>query len=240
MDESITEVWENLLPNQVRGLCCLLPNQSRIGESVTGEWEQPLPNQSIIGGSVTGEWECFRLHGAEISGGVEIQMNPAEFNTLHYLEKEDPSTQVGLLDSEDKQVQDLVFRFRRLFSIPYRESLANSLLSLFDDAKEEDPTSIGMASGSLRNLYNLLQLNTNLKCPIISLTPDYNIYASWRKEHNQVFSVHFLPNGDTRFVILKPNNNHPGRQICLSGLATTDILMEMVALKPFDVSWISE
>ena len=110
---------------------------------------------------------------------------------------------------------------------------------MFKDAKEEDPDSLGIAAGSLRNFYYFLHLHTNLKRPAISLTPDYNIYASWRGERNRVFSVHFLPNGDVRFVIFKPNDRHPGRQIRLSGIATSDILMETVA--PDGVSdWISE
>lgn len=154
-------------------------------------------------------------------------------------EKEDPFTQADLLNNEEDQVQELIFRIRKSRSIPYHESLANRLLALFKDAKEEDPDSLGIAAGSLRNFYNFLHLHTNLKRPAISLTPDYNIYASWRGEQNRVFSVHFLPNGDVRFVIFKPNDRHPGRQIRLSGIATSDILMETVA--PDGVSdWISE
>lgn len=236
MDEPVTEAWEqdSLLTNPVGEPCYIWPNQPRIdGSVVTEVWEQ----NSILTNPVG---EQGILPEAENLWEVKSQTNPAEALIFSCLKKEDSFTQVGLLGNEDNQVQDLIFRFRRLFSIPYRESLANSLLTLFNDAKEEDPTSLGITAGSLRNLYNLLQLHANLKCPIISLTPDYNIYASWRREQNRVFSVHFLPNGDTRFVILKPNGSYPGRQICLSGLVTTDILMEMVAVKPYDVSWISE
>ena len=154
-------------------------------------------------------------------------------------ENEDPFTQADLLNNEEDQVQELIFRIRKSISIRYHESLANRLLILFNDAKEEDSASLGIAVGSLRNFYNFFRLHTNLKCPTISLTPDYNIYASWRGEQNRVFSVHFLPNGDVRFVIFKPNDRHPGRQIRLSGIATTDILMETVA--PESVSyWVSE
>ena len=158
---------------------------------------------------------------------------------LDWPENEDPFTQTDLLNNEEDQVQELIFQIRKSLSITYHESLANRLLTLFNDAKEEDSTSLGISVGSLRNFYNLFRLHTNLKCPTISLTPDYNIYASWRGEQNRVFSVHFLPNGDARFVIFRPNNRHPGRQIRLSGIATTDVLMETVA--PDSVSdWISE
>lgn len=143
-------------------------------------------------------------------------------------ENEDPFTQGDLLDSEERQVQELIFQIRTSTSIPYRQSLANKLLTLFNDAKEEDPASLGIVVGSLRNFYNFLRSHTNLKCPIISLTPDNDIYASWKGEQNQVFSVHFLTNGDVHFVIFKPNYRHPERQIRISGTATTDTLMETV------------
>ena len=97
-------------------------------------------------------------------------------------EKEDPFTQVDLLDSEEDQVKELIFRIRTSKSIPYRQSLANRLFTLFYDAKEEDPASLGISAGSLRNFYKFLLLHTNLKCPTISLTPDYNIYASGVRE----------------------------------------------------------
>lgn len=138
------------------------------------------------------------------------------------------------------QEYELIFRIRTSLSIRYRESLANRLVTLFKDTKEEDPDSPGIAAGSLRNFFNFLQLHPNLKYPSISLTPEYNIYASWRDEQNRVFSVHFLPNGgDARFVIFKPNYRHPERQIRISGTSTTDILMETVS--PYRVyDWISE
>ncbi len=152
----------------------------------------------------------------------------AEFFITGWPEKKDPFTQADLLNDEEKKVQELIFRTRTSISIPYRESLANRLLTLFNDAKEEDPASCGIAVESLRNFYSFLRSHTNLKCPIISLTPDNNIYASWRGEQNRVFSVHFLTSGDVHFVIFKPNYMHPERQIRISGTATADTLMETV------------
>ncbi|MBU4258339.1 MAG: hypothetical protein KKI12_00455 [Proteobacteria bacterium] len=154
-------------------------------------------------------------------------------------ENQDAITQATLLKSEEDQVQELIFRIKWSRSIFYQESLANKLFTLFYDAKEEDPDCLGIAAESLRNFYNFLQLHPNIKCPTISLTPDYDIYASWRGEQNRVFSIHFLPDGDARFVIFKPNDRHPTRKIRISGVATTDILMETVT--PYCVEgWISE
>jgi len=168
-------------------------------------------------------------------------VNQEEFETsiIDLPENQDPITQTTLLKREEDQVQELIFRIKKSKSICYRESLANRLLTLFNDAKEEDPDCLGIAAKSLRNFNNFLHLNTNLKCPTISLTPDYNLYASWRDEQNRVFSIHFLPNADVRFVIFKPNDRHPGLKIRISGAATTDILMETVT--PYGIGdWISE
>jgi len=154
-------------------------------------------------------------------------------------EKKDPFTQTDLLANEEEQVQELILEIRTSPSICHGEILATRLVTLFYDAKEEDFANLGIVVASLRNFYNFFQSHTDLKCPTISLTPDNNIYASWRVDQKKVFSVLFLPNGDTRFVIFKPNDLHPERQIRISGTTTTDMLKAEVA--PHGVwDWISE
>jgi hypothetical protein len=168
-----------------------------------------------------------------------VNQEESDTSIIDLPENQDPITQANLLKSEEDQVQELIFRIKRSRTISYRESLANRLLALFNDAKEEDLDCVGIAAESLHNFHNFIQLHTKIKCPIISLTPEYNIYASWRDEQNRVFSVHFLPNMDARFVMFKPNDRHPERKIRVSGLTTFDILME--TLKPYCIEdWILE
>jgi hypothetical protein len=153
-------------------------------------------------------------------------------------QEKNPFTQMNLLNREEEQLRELISMFRTTLSIQYRENLANRLNVLFHEAKEENPSNIGIAIGSLRCFYNFLKLNIDLTCPTISLTPENNIYATWRESINHLLSVHFLPNGDTRFVIFKPNARHPEKKIRISGTATFDILMETV--EPHGVKdWIS-
>jgi hypothetical protein len=154
-------------------------------------------------------------------------------------ENQDPITQTNLVNSEEVLVQELIYRIKISRLIPYRENLANRLLALYYDAKEEDPECVGIAAESLRSFNDFIHLHTNLKRPIISLTPDNNIYASWRDEQNRVFSIHFLPNADVRFVMFKPNVKRPGRKIRVSGSATIDTLMETVDPDCLE-KWISE
>jgi len=138
-------------------------------------------------------------------------------------ENRDTITQTNLVNSEVVLVQELIYRIKILYY----------------DAKEEDPECVGIAAESLRSFNDFIHLHTNLKRPIISLTPDYNIYASWRDEQNRVFSIHFLPNADVRFVMFKPNVKRPGRKIRVSGSATIDTLMETVDPDCLE-EWISE
>lgn len=151
----------------------------------------------------------------------------------------DSSTQEDLVEHKEAQVQELIFRIRSSRFIRHCERLANRLVTLFNDAKEEDSACPGISIESLRNFYNFLQLQPDLKYPSISLTPEHNIYASWRDGLDRIFSAHFLAGGDVRFVVFTPNPRHAGRQIRISGMATTDILMETVA--SYEVkTWILE
>ncbi len=142
-------------------------------------------------------------------------------------------TQEDTLNTVDDQVQNLIFSIK----LSKHERLANRLSILYDDAKEEDPTSVGISLGSLRNFYNFLQLYSNLKKPSITLSPDNNIYATWKIE-NCRFSMHFLPNSDINFVIFNPVRGHPERKNRLYGNATSDTLKGLIAPEIFN--WILE
>lgn len=159
--------------------------------------------------------------------------------TTIWLTNEDAFTQAELLNSEYNKVHELIFRIRKSISIQYGKYIADRLLTLYNDEKEEDLTSLGIAVDSLRNFYNFMQLHPNTICPDISLSPEYNIYISWRDNQKQLFSVHFLPNDDVRFVVFRENKRHPEQKIRLSGVATCDILIETIA-PLLEIEWIFE
>ncbi len=154
--------------------------------------------------------------------------------TTTFFQKNSPFTQENLLDYREDKVQELIFRMRTLRSDSCKE-LEKKLLALLTDVKEEDTC---MDLDSLRDLYNFFQLNRRLKCPMISLTPENEIYASWKPGGNRVFSVRFLGKGKVRFVIFKPNDMHREQQMRLSGTATYDMLENIAS--PHGVwDWIS-
>ena len=159
-------------------------------------------------------------------------------NILYSTSSNSSFTQEALLESEEDQVKKLIERLRAL-SISCRESIASRLIELFNDAKEEDELVIGITIDSLRNFYNFLRLHKNLKCPKISLTPENDIYASWKTGKDKVFSIHFVASGDPRFVVFAPNNMHPDRPTRISGSTTAENLLKCIA--PLGVlSWIME
>jgi len=147
---------------------------------------------------------------------------------LSVLWRGDAFTQPDLVSTKDDQAQDLIHQIRKSLIISNQENIANQLITLFNFAKEERPDSPGIAVSSLSSFYDFLILFENIKTPTLSLTPDHNIYASWRAER-RIFSAHFLPDGDIRFVLFRPNNRHPNRKIRITGTATGDMLLKIVA-----------
>jgi hypothetical protein len=148
-------------------------------------------------------------------------------------------TKIDLIENKDDETKNLVTRIGRNSRLSCREELANRLAELFSDSKEEDPDSVGINADSLRSFNTLLSSYPNLKCPEVSLTPDNDLYISWKREQDKLFSVHLFPNGDSRFVLFLPNDLHPGRPIRISGLTTTDKLIETVSSQGV-LDWIQE
>jgi len=152
-----------------------------------------------------------------------------------WINTRDPLTQADMNDEEEK-LQEIIFQIRTSNSLSFRENLAKRLLSLLYDAKEENE---GIRLASLINFYEFLTLYPKIKCPIISLTPDNDLYATWRFEQNRLFSVRFLSNRDIQLVIFKPNELHPNKTDRFLVTTTVDSLKGEV--KPHGIwDWISE
>ena len=157
--------------------------------------------------------------------GILISSNPSSF------------TQEELLESEEDQVNSLIERIR-LLPILCKEKITNRLRELFNDAKEEDEFA-SIKVGSLRSFHNFLRLNINLKCPLIALTPENEIYASWEEGKDKIFSIKFLTSGEVRFIVFVPNKLQPNHQTRISGNTAAELLMKYV--EPYGVfSWAME
>jgi hypothetical protein len=129
---------------------------------------------------------------------------------------------------DDLPIHSLFYVIRRSIK-NYGDVLAENLITLYTFSKEEDPYDIGISYDSLNNFRRFLSWHANIIKPVISLTPEKNIYSSWRGSNKRVFSAHFLPNGDVRFVLFKPNDKHPNRMSRFSGIESVDMLYKVIS-----------
>lgn len=140
---------------------------------------------------------------------------------------------------ENDRVEELIWRIGTAPSIRYRQRLAARLTELQKTVQEEEPDGRGITVRSLQHFFDFLKVYPDLRCPAISATPERNIYASWKSGSNRVFSVHFLPDGNVRFVIFCPNDKHKEEMIRISGTATADTIIS-IATPHGVLNWASD
>jgi hypothetical protein len=131
--------------------------------------------------------------------------------------------------TEDESVEEIIWRVATTLPVPYRAKLTVRLSELQKAVQEEELDRHGITVRSLQHFVEFLKTNPALRSPAVSLTPDRNIYASWKAGPDRILSIHFLPDGKARFVIFRPNDKHPGEVIRLSGIATADVILSTVA-----------
>lgn len=141
--------------------------------------------------------------------------------------------------TEGESVEEIIWCVATTLSASYREKLTMWLSELHKAVQEEDPEGRGISVGSLHHFVEFLKRNPTLRCPAVSVTPDRNVYASWRSGPHRVFSVHFQSDGKVRFVIFCPNDKHVAEVIRISGTATVDVLMS-IAVPHGVLGWISD
>lgn len=161
----------------------------------------------------------------EIGQGIVI-LNPA-------------LTQENLVEREEELVMNLILSIKTSSNIYRGSRIAERLVFLENSLLEEEIDHIGINSESLQNYYDFLLFAYPLKLPAISISPQNNIYVSWEDASGNLFSLHFLPGRDVRFVIFKPNRRNPGKTIRVSGTTTTDMLIEDI-MSYGVLSWITE
>jgi hypothetical protein len=141
--------------------------------------------------------------------------------------------------AEEQSVEQIIWHIRTTLVLPYRVRLASRLSELQRAVQEEEFDGAGISVGSVQHFVKFIEAYPTLRCPAISVTPARNIYASWKSGSERVFSIHFLPEGEVRFVLFHPNYKHPGQTIRLSGTATVDVVMSIAATQGV-LDWASE
>ncbi len=139
--------------------------------------------------------------------------------------------------AEDETAEEIIWRVATTLSVRYRAKLTVRLSELQKAVQEEELDGRGITVRSLHHFVEFLKVNPTLRCPAVSVTPDRNIYASWKSGTDRVFSIHFLADGKVRFVIFYPNEKHPGETVRISGVATGDVVMS-IATPHCVLNWI--
>jgi hypothetical protein len=140
---------------------------------------------------------------------------------------------------ENESIEQILWRVGTSLAITYRTKLVSRLSELQEAVQEEEFDGRGITIRSLQHFIEFLEAHPRLRCPAVSVTPDRNIYASWKSASNRVFSIHFFPDGNVRFVIFRPNEKHADEVIRLSGTATVDVVMSIAAQHGV-LSWASD
>lgn len=130
---------------------------------------------------------------------------------------------------EEQSAAEIIGHIRAMLPARYRVELANRLNELEQLVQEEESDDHGIKVGSLLHFVKLLEAHPELRCPAVSISPERNVYASWKSGKDRVFSIHFFPDGRVRFVIFYPNEKHSGNMIRLSGTATVDVVIRIAA-----------
>jgi hypothetical protein len=128
----------------------------------------------------------------------------------------------------NKRIQLLIGHVLEESNIQFAERLGARLGFLFNAAKEENPDEIQNLPDSLSNFIAFLREMGTPTYPDVVLTPSNEIRAEWRTAPNRHFAVVFLPTGVARYVIFKPDSRDPDGISRLSGVTTTESLMDEI------------
>lgn len=136
-----------------------------------------------------------------------------------------------------QDVLELIASVKNMKEIPYSEALYENLTSLYSDSKEEEPEGSGINIDSLKSFIEFIKFNCDFTCPAISLTPNNDIYVAWQKDFHQVFSLHFLSNGNVKFVLFVKVNLNDKDLFRISGNITESVNKTVQGLFYF-IKWL--
>lgn len=155
--------------------------------------------------------------------------------TAHYrnpVRNDNPFGHIDELLNNEEKVHLFINHIKNNLIASHKERLAKRINDLFDFSIEDEPEGLGISADSLRHfiafLQAFLQRYPELKYPDVVLSPERNIVSEWHVDSNHHFSVDFLPDGNVRFVIFRPNPKKPEKTDRLSGMSTWECLYEFM------------
>lgn len=137
-------------------------------------------------------------------------------------------SELDALRADDSAIEAVLTDLRHASPIHYRERLASRLEQLLAAYKEDTDGHV-FSADSLHGLLVFLERVPVLRYPTVTLTRSGDVYASWKRGADHVFSAQFLKTQQVRFVIFRPNLHNFGQSEQLSGLTTPQSLPDLIA-----------
>lgn len=130
--------------------------------------------------------------------------------------------------ADNRTFLKVVAEVRDSKTIPESAALADRLKVLLDAYYDDYGQTLD--AESLRTFVSFVSLHPELRRPIITATPDGNLFAEWKGNDGiHYLGLQFLPSRQVRYVAVRPNPKHNHYRIRSSGLVTPDQLVAEIA-----------
>lgn len=106
----------------------------------------------------------------------------------------------------DSEFLGIVANLHKIVEIPHSAQLRARLEELHTIWQEENGPDRAMSVRSLNGLVGFLRRTEGIRVPSIVSTPEGTFLAEWRTDERHLFSVHFLSEGEVRFVVFSPDS----------------------------------
>jgi len=101
------------------------------------------------------------------------------------------------------------------------------IVELEEQMREEEDGFDGIREASIAGFLRFLRATPKVALPALTVTDDYNLYATWRKPDGRVFSLHFLSESEARYVIFRPSPVAEGHKLRSSGTIPTSLALNV-------------
>lgn len=117
-------------------------------------------------------------------------------------------------------------------AIPWRKIVSAKLRALLVEYRQ-DHDGTDFSFESLLAFHEFCQLASGIRMPFLTVTEGGELYARWKRSHDEVLSLRFFGCTNVSFVLFKPVDGSVDRQ---TGRVATTQLTE--AISPQSLSWV--
>lgn len=134
-------------------------------------------------------------------------------------------------EASESAIRSVESLTREIAAIPGCGLSVSNRLRELRQQQSEDPESAEMSIESMASFLTFLHSVRGIRMPSLSLTPDGNIYASWRKG-DRVFSAEFRTGGLATYVLFRPAPGETGPKLRSAGSTPAGQLLSIPETSP--------